>query len=56
LAEVLANRTENVFEWLDKAYARGDAGLSDAKIDSLMNIIRGDTRYAAFLSRMRLPL
>ena len=35
----------NQMEWQD-----------DAKIDPLLNSIRSDTRYAAFLSRMRLPL
>jgi serine/threonine protein kinase/Tfp pilus assembly protein PilF len=47
--------TENAFEWLDKAYARRDTGLSDVKVDPLLNSIRSDTRYAAFLNRMRLP-
>jgi serine/threonine protein kinase/Flp pilus assembly protein TadD len=48
--------TENAFEWLDKAYARRDTGVSDVKVDPLLNNIRSDTRYAAFLNRMRLPL
>src|SRR6516164_4287140 len=48
--------TENAFEWLDKAYARRDTGLSDVKVDPLLNSIRSDGRYAAFLNRMRLPL
>jgi len=48
--------TENAFEWLGKAYTRRDTGLSDVKVDPLLNNIRSDTRYAAFLNRMRLPL
>jgi len=48
--------TENVFEWLDKAYAQRDTGLSEVKVDPLLNNIRSDRRYAAFLKKLRLPL
>jgi len=48
--------TENAFKWLDKAYARRDTGLSDVKVDPLLNRVRKDPRYAALLNKMRLLL
>jgi tetratricopeptide (TPR) repeat protein len=47
---------DKAFEWLEKAYSRRDTGLSDVKVDPLLNNIRSDTRYRAFLTKMRLPL
>jgi len=55
-AHAYRGEIENAFEWLGKAYTRRDTGLSDVKVDPLLNNIRSDTRYAAFLNRMRLPL
>ena len=55
-AYAFRGQTEKAFEWLHKAYARRDPGLSDIKVDPLLLSIRGDTRYSAFLKTMRLPL
>jgi tetratricopeptide (TPR) repeat protein len=54
-AYAFRGQTEKAFEWLHKAYARRDPGLSDIKVDPLLLSIRGDTRYSAFLKTMRLP-
>src|SRR5215469_13637138 len=54
-AYAFRGETEKAFEWLEKAYARRDPGLSDVKVDPLLNNIRSDPRYAAFLKKMRLP-
>lgn len=55
-AYAFRGETEKAFEWLEKAYARRDPGLSDAKVDPLLNNVRSDPRYAAFLKKMRRPL
>jgi serine/threonine protein kinase/Flp pilus assembly protein TadD len=55
-AYAFRGETEKAFEWLGKAYTRRDPGLSDVKVDPLLNNIRGDTRYTAFLKKMRLPI
>jgi TolB-like protein/Tfp pilus assembly protein PilF len=44
------------FEWLDKAYSQRDGGLSFITYDPLLNALRGDPRYKAFMRKMRLPL
>ncbi|MCM3876711.1 MAG: tetratricopeptide repeat-containing serine/threonine-protein kinase [Thermoanaerobaculia bacterium] len=57
IAEVYAWRTERhkAFEWLDRAYAQRDAGLSYVKSDPLLAKVRDDPRHAAMLKRMNLP-
>jgi serine/threonine protein kinase len=55
-AYAFRGETEKAFKWLEKAYTRRDPGLSDVKVDPLLNNIRGDTRYSAFLKKMRLPI
>jgi len=54
-AYAFRGQTEKAFEWLDKAYAGRDPGLSDVKVDPLLSNIRSDTRYSAFLRKMGLP-
>jgi len=54
-AYAFLGRTEKAFEWLDKAYARRDPGLSEVKVDPLLNNIRSDARYGVFLRKMHLP-
>jgi serine/threonine protein kinase/tetratricopeptide (TPR) repeat protein len=54
-AYAFCGQTEKAFEWLDKAYARRDPGLSDIKVDPLLLSIHSDARYSAFLKTMRLP-
>jgi TolB-like protein/DNA-binding winged helix-turn-helix (wHTH) protein/Tfp pilus assembly protein PilF len=57
VAQVYAWRgdREHAFTWLEKAGAQHDAGLIYLKFDPLMQKLRGDPRYAAWLKRMRLP-
>jgi len=57
IAEVYAFRGEadRAFEWLERAYAQRDAGLSEMKGDPLLKSLERDPRYAAFLKKMRLP-
>jgi len=57
-AEVYAHRRDldHAFEWLDRAYAFGDTGLSFVKSDPLLRNLRGDPRYRALLKKMNLPL
>jgi hypothetical protein len=46
---------DNAFEWLEKAYALRDGGLSELIGDPFMKKIESDQRYVAFLKKMRLP-
>lgn len=57
LAEAYAFRGEIdlAFEWLERAYAQRDPGLTEIKGDPLLRNLERDSRYAAFLGRMRLP-
>ncbi len=57
IAEAYAFRGQNdrAFDWLDKAYARKDAGLWCIKGDPLLRNLEGDPRYSAFLRKMNLP-
>jgi hypothetical protein len=43
------------FEWLEKAYAQRDAGLSSLKSSVLLRKLRQDQRYTALLRKMNLP-
>ena len=58
IAEVYAFRGESdkAFEWLDRAYAQRDSGLTQIKGDPLLKNIEHDLRYIAMLKRMRLPI
>jgi len=57
IAEVYAYRGEVdlAFEWLERAYAQRDGGLSQIKGDPHLKRLASDRRYAAFLEKMRLP-
>jgi serine/threonine protein kinase/tetratricopeptide (TPR) repeat protein len=57
IAEVYAYRGEvnRAFEWLERAYAQRDSGLSQIKGDPHLKRLASDPRYAAFLEKMRLP-
>jgi hypothetical protein len=57
VAEVYAYRGENdhAFEWLERAYAARDGGLSEIKGDPFMRHIESDARYHAFLKKLGLP-
>jgi TolB-like protein/Tfp pilus assembly protein PilF len=57
IAEVHAFRGEAdlAFEWLERAYAQRDGGVSEIKGDRLMRGLVGDPRYKAFLKKLKLP-
>jgi adenylate cyclase len=56
IAEAHAWRGENdgAFEWLERAYAQGDGGLAEAKIDPLLESLHEDPRYKALLRKLNL--
>ena len=55
-AEIHAYRGEidPAFEWLERAEATHDSGLTDAIANPLMRSLRSDPHWAAFLARVRL--
>jgi TolB-like protein/Tfp pilus assembly protein PilF len=57
IAEVHAFRGEAdlAFEWLERAYAQRDGGVTEIKGDRLMRGLVGDPRYRAFLRKLKLP-
>jgi TolB-like protein/Tfp pilus assembly protein PilF len=57
IAQVYAWRgeTDKAFEWLERAYAQNDGGLSFIKADPLMAPLKDDPRFAAFLKKLGLP-
>ncbi len=57
IAQVHAFRGEAdlAFEWLERAYAQRDSGVTLIKGDRLMRGLVGDPRYKAFLKKMKLP-
>ena len=58
IAEVYSFRKEpdQAFEWLDRAYVQHDSGVPETKASTLLQNLRGDPRYAAFLTKLHLPL
>jgi tetratricopeptide (TPR) repeat protein len=58
IAEVYAWRGEKdkAFDWLNRAHAQRDGGISDIKCNPLLASVRTDPRYQAFLRKMQLPL
>jgi TolB-like protein len=57
VAEALAWRGEKdkAFEWLERAYQQRDGGLSEVKVDLLLDRLHGDPRFKAVLEKMNLP-
>ena len=57
VAEVYAWRGEKApaFEWLERSYAQQEGVLTTIKFDPLVDSLRGDPRYKAFLRKMKLP-
>ena len=57
IAEVYSFRKEpdQAFEWLDRAYVQHNSGVPEAKSSTLLQNLRGDPRYIAFLKKIRLP-
>jgi TolB-like protein/Tfp pilus assembly protein PilF len=56
VAEAFAWRGERdkAFEWLERAYEQRDGGLSEVKVDLLLDRLHGDPRYKGFLKKMNL--
>jgi TolB-like protein/Tfp pilus assembly protein PilF len=46
---------DKAFEWLERAYAQRDEGLTNIKIDPVIYSLRSDPRYKALLRKMNLP-
>jgi len=57
IAQVYAfrNRSDEAFEWLERAYAQHDSGLIGTKVDPLLKSLHNDPRYAALLRKLNLP-
>ena len=57
IAEAYAWRGEkdSAFQWLDRAVAQRDGGLSFIRCDPLIKNLRSDPRYGALLRRLGLP-
>jgi len=49
-------RTDEAYEWLDKAYAARDTGLSVSLVDPFLDNIRDDARWPELLARLNLPI
>jgi tetratricopeptide (TPR) repeat protein len=56
VAEVYAYRrkADLAFEWLERAYAQRDPGLSRIKSNALLRSLHGDRRWQPFLEKMGL--
>jgi tetratricopeptide (TPR) repeat protein len=56
IAEVFAYRGEidKAFEWLERAYTQRDGGLMEMKEDPLLRNLENDSRWTAFLKKMKL--
>jgi tetratricopeptide (TPR) repeat protein len=57
IADVYAWRgdKEKAFQWLERAYAQRDGGMSDLAFDPLLVSLHADPRFAALLRRIGLP-
>jgi tetratricopeptide (TPR) repeat protein len=58
IAEIYAYRGEidKAFEWLERAYKQRDLSLSEIKGNPLLRNLEKDSRYTAFLQKMKLPV
>jgi hypothetical protein len=45
---------DRAFEWLERAYAQRDPGLTDTKVSRRLRSLHGDPRWGAFLKKMGL--
>jgi TolB-like protein/Flp pilus assembly protein TadD len=48
-------KTDSAFEWLERAYRQRDLGLTMIKVDYMLRGLRGDPRFGALLSKLKLP-
>jgi tetratricopeptide (TPR) repeat protein len=58
IAQVYAFRkkSDEAFEWLDRAYGQRNAGLIETKVDPLLKSLHHDPRYAALLKKLNFPI
>ena len=58
IAEIYAYRGEKdkAFDWLERAYNQRDGGLVAIKGDPLLHNIEKNSRYKAFIEKMKLPM
>jgi tetratricopeptide (TPR) repeat protein len=49
------NRSDQAFEWLDRAYAQRAGDVIGTRIDPFLKRSHGDPRFAAFLKKIHLP-
>lgn len=50
------NQKDSALAWLDRSYAQHDQGLNSMKYEPLFDNLKGDPRYAAFLTKLKLPV
>ena len=43
------------FEWLDRAYAQRDSGMTVLTLDPLVDSLRSDSRFTVLLHNLKLP-
>jgi hypothetical protein len=57
IAQVYAfrNQPDEVFKWLNRAYAERNDGLIYMKPDPVLKSLHGDPRFAALLKKLNLP-
>jgi TolB-like protein/DNA-binding winged helix-turn-helix (wHTH) protein/tetratricopeptide (TPR) repeat protein len=48
--------TNKSFEWLERAYKQRDGGLTDMKIDPVLENLHGDPRFVELLNKMHRPI
>ena len=53
-AYALRNRSNEAFEWLDRAYVQRDEALIEATVDPLLKSLHRDPRYTVFLKKLSL--
>jgi TolB-like protein/DNA-binding winged helix-turn-helix (wHTH) protein len=57
IAEVYAfrNQPDEAFQWLDRAYAERNDGLTATKVDPFLRNLHHDARYGALLKKLNFP-
>ena len=54
-AHAYCGHVDTAFEWLDRAYAQRNAGLSQLRVEPLLHRLHRDARWRAFLAKMGWP-
>jgi len=49
------NQRGEAFEWLDRAYAQREGNVAYTNLDPMLNNLRSDPRFTAFLKKLNLP-